>query len=112
MRKFIKKIVGIFTIIGIYLVKFANKIYALSAGDIVPEYGVIEPLERHNIFVNAIFLVLLPIAAIITIIIGTIKYIKNSRDSKAVKILISIIALIVIVILIRVLVLGINNLLK
>ena len=26
MRKFIKKIVGIFTIIGIYLVKFANKI--------------------------------------------------------------------------------------
>ena len=72
MRKFIKKIVGIFTIIGIYLVKFANKIYALSAGYIEPAYGVIEPLERHNIFVNAIFLVLLPIAAIITIIIGTI----------------------------------------
>jgi len=61
---------------------------------------------------NGIFLILLPISAIITIIVGTKKYIKNSRDSKAVKILISIIALIVIVILIRVLVLGINNLLK
>lgn len=108
MRKFIKKIVGIFTIIGIYLVKFANKIYALSDGDIVPEYGVIEPLERHNIFVNAIFLVLLPIATIITIIIGTIKYIKKSRDRKAVRNL--IIAIITIVILIRVILLGLSNL--
>ncbi len=108
MRKFIKKIVGIFTIIGIYLVKFANKIYARSAGHIVPAYGVIEPLEGHNIFVNAIFLVLLPIVAIITIIIGTIKYIKKSRDRKAVRNL--IIAIIAIVILIRVILLGLSNL--
>lgn len=43
MRKFIKKIVGIFMIIGIYLVKFANKIYAEDTQIITPEYGVIEP---------------------------------------------------------------------
>lgn len=51
---------------------------------------------------------LLPIAAIITIIIGTIKYIKKSRDRKAVRNL--IIAIITIVILIRVILLGLSNL--
>ena len=107
MRKFIKKIVGIFMIIGIYLVKFANKIYAEDTQIITPEYGVIEP-EPWKKVLNGIFFILLPISAIITIIVGTRKYIKSSTDGKSVKILISIIAVIGIVILIRVLVLGIN----
>lgn len=115
MRKIMKKIVAVFTIIGAYLLGFANKIHALTPNDIyiASLYGPEKP--KYDIkykIINGIFLILLPISAIITIIAGTRKYIKNSTDSKIVKILISIIALIVIVILIGVLVLGINNLFK
>ena len=116
MRKIMKKIVAAFTIIGAYWVGFANKIHALTPSDlpfVQPLYGPEKP--KYDIkykIINGIFLILLPISAIITIIAGTRKYIKNSTDSKIVKILISIIAVIVIVILIRVLVLGINNLFK
>ncbi|MEI3400939.1 MAG: hypothetical protein V8R51_00590 [Clostridia bacterium] len=113
MRKIMKKIVAAFTIIGAYLLGFANKIHALTPNDIASLYGPEKP--KYDIkykIINGIFLILLPISAIITIIAGTRKYIKNSTDSKIVKILISIIAVIVIVILIGVLVLGINNLFK
>ena len=115
MRKIMKKIVAAFTIIGAYLVGFANKIHALTPNDLITLYAPEKPKPEYDIkykIINGIFLILLPISAIITIIAGTRKYIKNSTDSKIVKILISIIAVIVIVILIRVLVLGINNLFK
>jgi len=115
MKKFFNKLAKTFIGIGTSVVLFCKKMYALAPDTITPLYGPVEPEPEYGIkykVINGIFLILLPISAIITIIVGTKKYIKNSRDSKAVKILISIIALIVIVILIRVLVLGINNLLK
>ena len=113
MKKFFNKLAKTFIGIGTSVVLFCKKMYALAPDTITPLYGPVEPEYgiKYKV-INGIFLILLPISAIITIIVGTKKYIKNSRDSKAVKILISIIALIVIVILIRVLVLGINNLLK
>ena len=112
MKKIIRKIIGAFTIIGTYLIELANKVYALDEKDSRAEalYSVKEPLiKKSNIILNGFFLILLPIAAIITIIIGTRKYIKKSRDRKAVRIL--IIGIIAIVILIGVLILGINNIL-
>lgn len=116
MKKIIRKIIGVFTVIGTYLAGLADKVYAIDIDtrrvQIDPAYGVKEPIKKSNILVNGFFLILLPIAAIITIIVGTRKYIKKSTASKTVKILISIIAIIVILILIRVLLLGINNLSK
>lgn len=111
MKKIIKKIIGAFTIIGTYLIELANKVYASDEMylRVAPAYGIKEPIRKSSIILNGFFLILLPIAAIITIIIGIRKYIKKSRDRKAVRIL--IIEIIAIVILIRVLILGINNIL-
>ena len=79
MKKFFNKLAKTFIGIGTSVVLFCKKMYALAPNTITPLYGPVEPEPEYGIkykVINGIFLILLPISAIITIIVGTKKFNK------------------------------------
>ena len=82
MKRFAKKIISIFMAIGIYLMMFGKKIYALT-----PLYGLAKEPEQ-TLWEKITQKIFNPISILVVFIIGVIIYLFKSKNGKKNKIVI------------------------